>query len=140
MTSPSGAGRAAASARSRSPSAKAVATGPPRSSRSRRNGEWVRPRETASARAAVAFTPQCLRFSISFAQQMQLRPLIHVSAVVEKLMLIDEAMTRAMPRRFVRVAKPALHAGLGHALRQAYDLNGCARDISPFEDLLCRLR
>ena len=54
-------------------------------------------------------------------------------------MLIDGNMTREMSRRFVRVAKPALHAGLGNALRQAYDLNGAARDLSRFEDLLDRL-
>ncbi|MGQ0661181.1 hypothetical protein [Sphingosinicella sp.] len=54
-------------------------------------------------------------------------------------MLIDEAMRREMPRRFVRVARPALHAGLGNALRQAYDLNGASRDLSSFDDLLARL-
>jgi hypothetical protein len=48
-------------------------------------------------------------------------------------------MKRAMPRRFVGVARPTLHAGLGNALRQAYDLNGAARDLSRFEDLLARL-
>lgn len=58
---------------------------------------------------------------------------------VEKLVIIDGAMAREMPRRFVRVAKPALHAGVGNALRQAYDLNGAARDLSRFEDLLARL-
>lgn len=55
------------------------------------------------------------------------------------MVFIEEAMTREMPRRFVRVAKPALHAGVGNALRQAYDLNGAARDLSRFEDLLDRL-
>ena len=58
---------------------------------------------------------------------------------VEKLVLIDQAMTREMPRRFVSVKRPALHAGLGNALRQAYDLNGAARDLRRFEDLLARL-
>lgn len=70
---------------------------------------------------------------------MQPPPLIHVNSPVKKLMLIDEHMTRELPRRFVRVAKPALHAGVGNALRQAYDLNGAARDLSRFEDLLDRL-
>ena len=46
---------------------------------------------------------------------------------------------REMPRRFVRVARPTLHSGLGKALRQAYDLNGSARDLSRFEDLLAKL-
>lgn len=70
---------------------------------------------------------------------MQLWPLIHVNSIVEKLVLIDEAMRREMPRRFVRVARPALHAGLGNALRQAYDLNGASRNLAPFEDLVERL-
>lgn len=70
---------------------------------------------------------------------MQPCPLIHVSAAVEKLVLIDETMRREMPRRFVRVAKPALHAGVGNALRQAYDLNGAGRDLGPFEDLIAQL-
>lgn len=71
---------------------------------------------------------------------MQPHTLIHVNSAVEKLVLIDKAMARAMPRRFVRVASPALNAGLGHALRKAYDLNGCGRDLSAFEDLIERLR
>ena len=70
---------------------------------------------------------------------MQPASLIHVKTAVEKLVLIDEAMRREMPRRFVRVARPALHAGLGNALRQAYDLNGAARDLSRFETLLAQL-
>lgn len=76
---------------------------------------------------------------VSIAQQMQPPPLIHVKSVVEKLVLIDAAMTREMPRRFVSVAPPALHAGIASALRQAYDLNGAARDLSRFEDLLAQL-
>jgi hypothetical protein len=83
--------------------------------------------------------PQRLRFSVSSTQQMQPQSLIHVGFAVEKLVLIEEAMKRAMPRRFVGVARPTLHAGLGNALRQAYDLNGAARDLSRFEDLLARL-
>ena len=70
---------------------------------------------------------------------MQPSGLIHVKSVVEKLVLIDAVMTRELPRRYVSVARPALHAGLACALRQAYDLNGAARDLSPFEDLLARL-
>jgi hypothetical protein len=57
---------------------------------------------------------------------------------VDKLVLIEDDM-REMPRRFVRVARPTLHSGLGKALRQAYDLNGSARDLSRFEDLLAKL-
>ena len=43
------------------------------------------------------------------------------------------------PRRFVRVAKPPLNAGIGTALRQAFDMNGTARDLTPFDDLLAKL-
>lgn len=47
--------------------------------------------------------------------------------------------TREMTRRYMRVARPSLNSGVGSALRQAYDLNGAARDLSAFEDLLARL-
>lgn len=70
---------------------------------------------------------------------MQLPRLIHVNPAVEKLVSIDGNMAREISRRFVRVARPALHAGVGNALRQAYDLNGAARDLSVFEELLARL-
>jgi hypothetical protein len=58
---------------------------------------------------------------------------------VEKLVSIEGKQARKLSRHFVRAAKPALHAGVGDALRQAYDLNGAARDLSRFEDLLGRL-
>jgi hypothetical protein len=80
-----------------------------------------------------------LRAPVSFAQQMQPGRLIYVDSGVEKLVLIDGALTRELPRRFESVARPALHAGVGNALRQAYDMNGTARDLTPFEDLLTRL-
>ena len=65
---------------------------------------------------------------------------MHVKPGVEKkLVLISESMTRELPRRYVRVAMPGPQAGVGTALRQAYDLNGAARDLSKFEDLLARL-
>lgn len=42
-------------------------------------------------------------------------------------------------RRFVKVPSPTVHAGIGDALRHAFDMNGKARDFSPLQDLLDRL-
>jgi hypothetical protein len=42
-------------------------------------------------------------------------------------------------RRFVRVAPPGVHAGIGDALRQAFHMDGQLRSLTPFEDLLSRL-
>ncbi|MDT9598068.1 hypothetical protein [Sphingosinicella rhizophila] len=50
-----------------------------------------------------------------------------------------EAMIRASSRRFVKVAPPTLHAGVGNALREAFALNGEQRSLQTFEDLLARL-
>lgn len=48
-----------------------------------------------------------------------------------------EAMTGG--RRFVKVAPPTVHAGVGNALRQAFQLDGETRSTRNFEDLLRRL-
>jgi hypothetical protein len=50
----------------------------------------------------------------------------------------EEAMP-ASQKRFVKVAPPTVHAGVGNALRQAFQLDGSLRSLSPFEDLLKRL-
>jgi hypothetical protein len=42
-------------------------------------------------------------------------------------------------RRFVKVAPPAVHAGVGDALRQAFRMDGELRSLDSFEDLLARL-
>lgn len=42
-------------------------------------------------------------------------------------------------RRFVKVAPPTVHAGVGRALRQAFRLDGEMRSLEPFQDLLARL-
>jgi len=42
-------------------------------------------------------------------------------------------------RRFVTVAPPTVHAGVGDALRRAFRLEGELRSIEPFRDLLARL-
>jgi hypothetical protein len=50
-----------------------------------------------------------------------------------------EAMVNASSRRFVKVAPPTVHAGVGNALRQAFQMDGELRSLKPFEDLLARL-
>lgn len=41
--------------------------------------------------------------------------------------------------RFVKVAPPTVHAGVGNALRQAYRLNDEMRSLRDFEDLLSNI-
>lgn len=43
------------------------------------------------------------------------------------------------PRRYVKVAPPTIHAGVGNALRQAFRMDGTIRSLQPFEDLLAQL-
>jgi hypothetical protein len=50
-----------------------------------------------------------------------------------------EAMAHASTRRFVKVAPPTVHAGVGNALRRAYALDGEVRSLKKFEDLLAQL-
>lgn len=50
-----------------------------------------------------------------------------------------EAMSNASPKRFVKVAPPTAHAGVGNALRQAFAMDGELRSLTVFEDLLTRL-
>ena len=51
----------------------------------------------------------------------------------------QEAMLEVSQRRFVKVAPPTVHAGVGNALRQAYAMDGEARSLKMFEELLARL-
>ena len=48
-------------------------------------------------------------------------------------------MTSWAARRFVKVVPPTVHASIGDALRIAYDMDGEARSLQKFEDLLLRL-
>jgi len=70
-----------------------------------------------------------------------LQPLIltHVIGTVEKLNASREALVDPAQRRFVKVAPPTVHAGVGNALRQAFQLDGEMRSLKGFEDLLSRL-
>ena len=58
---------------------------------------------------------------------------------MEQLNSNREAMAHWSTRRFVKVAPPTVHAGIGDALRHAYRMNGETRSLKPFEDLLARL-
>jgi hypothetical protein len=49
------------------------------------------------------------------------------------------AMANASSKRFVKVAPPTVHAGVGNALRQAYAMDGELRSLKMFEALLARL-
>jgi len=48
-------------------------------------------------------------------------------------------MASPSQRRFVKVAPPTVHAGVGNALRHAFRLHGEMRSLNGFEDLLKRL-
>jgi len=50
-----------------------------------------------------------------------------------------KALACTSTRRFVKVAPPTAHAGVGEALRQAYRMDGELRSLKVFEDLLERL-
>ncbi len=53
--------------------------------------------------------------------------------------VLQEAMAAPAQKRFVKVAPPTVHAGVGNALRQAFQLDGEMRSLKGFEDLLRRL-
>lgn len=50
-----------------------------------------------------------------------------------------EAMIKASSRRFVKVAPPTVHAGVGNALREAFAMDGEMRSLDQFEALLAKL-
>ena len=50
-----------------------------------------------------------------------------------------EAMVNASSRRFVKVAPPTVHAGVGNALREAFAMDGEIRSLKMFEELLAKL-
>lgn len=51
----------------------------------------------------------------------------------------SEAMVHASSNRFVKVTPPTVHAGIGDALREAFAMDGEARSLAMFEDVLGRL-
>lgn len=48
-------------------------------------------------------------------------------------------MVNGSQKRFVKVAPPTVHAGVGDALRQAFAMDGETRTLRSFEELLARL-
>jgi len=50
-----------------------------------------------------------------------------------------KALASTSTRRFVKVAPPTVHAGVGDALRKAYRMDGEIRCLRTFEELLERL-
>jgi len=58
---------------------------------------------------------------------------------VNMMNLRKEAMLDGPSRRFVKVAPPTVHAGVGNALREAFALDGEVRSLKSFEELLARL-
>ena len=63
----------------------------------------------------------------------------YVKKAVEPLNASKEEMVAPGRRRFVKVAPPTVHAGVGNALREAFQLDGEMRSLGSFEDLLSRL-
>lgn len=51
----------------------------------------------------------------------------------------EEAGLDASKKRFVRVAPPTVHAGVGNALREAFAVECELRSLSEFEKLLAKL-
>jgi hypothetical protein len=50
-----------------------------------------------------------------------------------------KAAAETSTRRYVKVALPTVHAGVGDALREAFRMDGEGRCLKSFEDLLARL-
>jgi hypothetical protein len=51
-----------------------------------------------------------------------------------------EALSPWSTRRFVKVAPPTVHAGIGDALRHVYIMDLETRSLRKFDDLLERLK
>ena len=77
--------------------------------------------------------------SVQQAQQLQLYCPTYVNHIVKEGTVGMKAMASTSTRRFVKVAPPTVHAGVGDALRQAFRMDGELRSLRTFEDLLARL-
>lgn len=73
------------------------------------------------------------------AQLLKLGGLLLVLTHVNRINPRAEAMINASSRRFVKVAAPTVHAGVGNALREAFAMDGEPRALGRFEELLARL-
>jgi hypothetical protein len=77
--------------------------------------------------------------SVGEPQQLQPMRSRHVLLAVNTLNPRREAMVNASSRRYVKVAPPTVHAGVGNALREAFAMDGEVRSLKMFEDLLAKL-
>ncbi|WP_129791682.1 hypothetical protein [Sphingosinicella sp. CPCC 101087] len=59
---------------------------------------------------------------------------------MEKQNSSREALSHWSARRFVKVAPPTVHAGVGDALRHAFLMDSETRSLRKFEDLLDQLK
>lgn len=73
------------------------------------------------------------------AQHLQPGPQTYVNQPVKQINPHKDAGVNGSNRRFVKVAPPTIHAGIGNALRQAFRVDSELRSLTPFEDLLARL-
>ena len=64
---------------------------------------------------------------------------MYVNPVVKELDSQMKPQGEIPSRRYVRVAPPTVHAGVGNALRQAFRMDGQIRSLKAFEDLLAQL-
>jgi hypothetical protein len=107
-----------------------------------RKGECARARPIAS----LTF----MKSIVSFLQQLRARPFggrnicnwkrsTYVSRIVKEWNSQMKPMASTSTRRFVKVAPPTVHAGVGDALRQAFRMDGEMRSLKTFEDLLEQL-
>jgi hypothetical protein len=77
--------------------------------------------------------------SVEAAQRLKPQRSLRVLMVVNTMNPRLEAMVHASSRRFVKVAPPTVHAGVGNALREAFAMDGEIRSLDMFEELLVRL-
>jgi len=73
------------------------------------------------------------------AQHLQPGESSNVIVIVDTLKTRDDVNMNACQGRFVRVAPPTVHAGVGNALRQAFGVDRDARSFKQFDALLARL-
>jgi hypothetical protein len=73
------------------------------------------------------------------AQRLKPERPIYVNVAVKEWNSDVKVQTDQSLRRYVKVAPPTVHAGVGNALRQAFRMDGEARSLKNFEDLLARL-
>src|SRR5258708_59846 len=103
--------------------------------------------ECARARSIASLTFEINRLipatgsrpSVQPAQHLQLDRPTYVNPIWKEWNSRMRPMASTSTRRFVKVAPPTVHAGVGEALRRAYRMDGELRSLNPFDELLDRL-